>query len=206
MERSQTPDRSLGETSGGTLGRVSDKRSRRDEIEFLRAKIASVNKSFVELQKFLVDNTRRNNEPPAENVEAYSTARGNTSQFNNTLQWQTVNVDQESVTTIYHDAVQKRGSSSSEDIMINTSDEFSPPNRQGHDNPVRQLQEKFNMIVDNVAGKDVQRRSGSRSADFEEGEVEDDRGQQQEPTLQQLARNHADNLIKEAEASKARIM
>ena len=111
---------------------------------------------------------------------------------------------------IYHDAVQKRTSSSSED-MINTSVEFSPPvGLPGvcDRNPVDDLQQKFNFAFDGVTGRSGDRRSQDGRREYEDGKIHDrerelmDRGQ----TPQQLARNQAEALIKEAEVSKACVM
>ena len=148
----------------------------------------------------------RNRDRDHDRYESYRTNRGK-GPINTPM-----NVDNDSVTTIYKDAVNKRTSSSSED-WNNTSDELSPNNpiplSRGviSMSAVSDLQNKFQTVTHQYfhPGGQTSHRYQPHHDD-EEGELtEDNSPLPQQPTLQQQARDHAEGLIKEAEASKVRI-
>ena len=93
---------------------------------------------------------------------------------------------------------------------MNTSDELSPGidyEQVDTRRAASKLQDKFQTVTDNF--NRVGGHSGpGRYRDSEEGEIAEDdiRSQGMAPTPQQQARRHAETLIKEAEASKARIL
>ena len=121
-----------------------------DEIDYLRAEIANVNKSFAMLQQQLLERTTV--APPPMEVESYRTVRGK----EECPPGQSQLPVSDSVTTIYQDAVEKRTSSSSED-WIDTSDELSPGIHQAPQvplNAVADLQNKFQHVTQNFVGKE----------------------------------------------------
>ena len=187
------------------------KLKRDDEIEFLKGEIANVNKNFARLQELMERSAYGTTE--VERCDSYRTAQGNKNSN-----------DTDSVITIYRDAIQQKCDSSSSDDLINTSDEvepvlpFTPCNKRNNardQNVVTQLQDKFSAVVNNVTGKsdydDGRGQHGSRECERDR-DVDGDRrssdrdSRDRGPTPQQQARQHAEGLIREAEASKARIM
>ena len=174
--------------------------ARDEEIEHLKDEIASVNESFAKLQQLMQRGAYATQDtPPEEQYESYWTNRGKNQ------------ADTDSVTTIYKQAIQQKRSSLSSEDFINTSDEFDvSPN-----NPdvILDLQNKFNTVTHGITGRPGEYREQEQPDCYdterlgnEDRHSQDRRREPKGPTPQQQARRHADNLIREAEASKAGIM